>query len=393
MQHHRNFQSDFNHSTHKSHFGVEKTQNAHLITSDLWKIITGDDYNPHCSYEYSNQKTHSPLYVQTRNYNSSNDYSPVYRSRTFEVCRNNNSINFGNHEQIFNQYFPKIQEYTFDGNYYHYIQKIIEYYQPSSNDPKYHKKILDFLLQDLFNVVNDQFGYRVLQKFIECTSVENVDAIFNKVKPDFIELCFSQNGNHIAQRLITILSNRIPEIIDIVKDEVNRLALDSWGCRVIQKLFEILDIDVLEPLVDKVLNDASNLSTNQFGNYVVQSIVKKKPEHIDTLIEKFSDQFYKFSIHKNASNVVEQCINHANFTQLNIIIDKIIGTLSEGFNEDNIRNMAADNFGNYVLQRIIEKGTYTQNEAIRNILSDYQDFGNTKHVMNCLKNVLQRRQF
>jgi hypothetical protein len=139
---------------------------------------------------------------------------------------------------------------------------------------------------------------------------------------------------------------------------------------VVQRLFEKYDVDVLRDLVREVLRSAPDLATNQYGNYVVQNILEaRRPEHVSVLVRAFRGRFYEFSIHKFASNVIEKCIRGAGRAEQITIFTEIIG--EEGAYEDErIATMVADQFGNYVMQRIIEYGTESQQNAIYTVVYD-----------------------
>jgi hypothetical protein len=141
----------------------------------------------------------------------------------------------------------------------------------------------------------------------------------------------------------------------------------------VQRLFDRYDVDVLALLVSEVLRSAAELATNQYGNYVVQNILEaRRPGHVSALVAAFRGRFYEFSMHKFASNVIEKCIRGANRAEQIAIFAEIIG--EEGrYEERRIATMVGDQFGNYVMQRIIEYGTEGQQNAIYAVVYDEYD--------------------
>jgi hypothetical protein len=95
-------------------------------------------------------------------------------------------------------------------------------------------------------------------------------------------------------------------------------------------------------------------------------------EHVSALIGAFRGHFYEFSIHKFASNVIEKCIRGAIRPEQIAIFTEIIGGPDE-YEEERIARMVADQFGNYVVQRIIEHGTEGQQNAIYEVVYDRYD--------------------
>lgn len=367
-----------------------KNQCAHLINADLWEAVSGERLSTTRLFELQE------MYLPPINQAVKGQPVPTPQSLHYVMMAKDRQECHILQEQIskaspkeietiFNALYPNMNELVTDGAANFVIQRLCEFINSEQQT-----LLLKFFLQDIQRIVDHPNGCRVLQKFIEKTSVPNIDKIFIALLPNFIQLCSSQNGNHIAQRFILYLPDRIPIIIDTIKGHVVNLVIDNWGCRVIQQLFDSkIDIEKLLPLVDEVSGYAATLAVNQYGNYVVQNILSAgKPEHITTLIEQFTGHFYEFSIHKFASNVIEKCIRQANKQQKMAIFTEIIGT--EGnYDETRIYKMIMDQFGNYVIQRIIEFGSESQQNAIYTVVyKNYDTFmrcSYSKHVISCLQ--------
>ena len=343
---------------------------VHLIPSDLWAEITGERVSPDLLCQMQEFCLYSGAAPAPPPTSQGVTYAMMARDR--QECRNlQQKLQDGTpaeREVIFNALFPQIGELMFDCSANYVVQKLCEVATKEQQ-----QRLLRFFLADAKRVIEHANGCRVLQKFIECTDTKNVDALFVALKEKLIDLCRSLNGNHIVQRFIEILHGRVDEIIEILKPHLVELGVDNCGCRVVQKLFDIMSIDKLEPLVGEVLKHAQRLATNQYGNYVVQSILKaERKEHVLALIKAFTGHFYEFSVHKFASNVIEKCIRGATPDQRERIFEEIIG--EEGnYRSDRILTMIQDQFGNYVLQRIIEFGTKSQQNAINDVAYEHYD--------------------
>jgi hypothetical protein len=143
--------------------------------------------------------------------------------------------------------------------------------------------------------------------------------------------------------------------------------------------------------VHEILGAAAGLATNQYGNYVIQTILERGPdEDVVSLIRAFRGCFYQFSVHKFASNVIERCIRRCPQDQRDAIFGEIIGT--PGFWESGrILGMAGDQFGNYVIQRIIEFGTEDQQAAVYDVVYEHYDDlmqqQYSRHVINKLEKI------
>lgn len=355
---------------------------VHLISSDLWEAITGERSLPSTICEicdnsfYQNDFPHhqTSLYINAKDKIGSRNLQ-----QNLETCSPSER------NEIFQSLFPYFIELSQDptGNYV--IQKLCEF---ATDDQQ--EKMLNIFISNP-NFTDYPNGCRVLQKFLENSTIERVDKVYFSLHTNIISLCFSQNGNHIIQRFVEKLPNRVSEIVESIAPYTTKLVVDNCGCRVVQKLFDIYKIDQLTPLVEHILLTAPNLANDQYGNYVIQNIIQNgSPKDIETLLTSFKGHFYDFSIHKFASNVIEKCIQKATSEQRNSIFEEIIG--SDGnFKEERIFELIGDQFGNYVIQRILEFGTEEQCIAIFNVVDqNYEEFCTktyAKHVITRLKNL------
>lgn len=433
----KNSNQNFNHSD--ANVNINQMP-VHLISSDLWEAITGEHLSPISicqilSYYLPLTATHpnqngANFSSTDNNMNNANNFHYNNRNSSFETgngqslqgiqyvvmskdrlgSRNlQQQLEEGNKEErsiIFDALYPSFTDLVSDQAANFVIQKLCEV-----TTPEQHEKMLQFFLSHIESVVDQPNSCRVLQRFIECNSsgteaISNVEKIFDAVKkaPGLLNLCFSQNGNHIVQRFIELLPDRTNEVIRCIIPHLVDLAGDNCGCRVVQRLFERYSVDILAPLVDEVLKHSASLATNQYGNYVVQNILEaKRPEHISRLISNFKGHFYNFSMHKFASNVVEKVIRAADGYEQQIIFNEILGgneddnsynhgkSSNKRYKEDRILNMIMDQFGNYVMQRIIEFGSESQQNTIANVVYNNYDslitINFAKHVISKLEEI------
>ena len=362
---------------------------VNLITSKLWEAITGEKLTVEalCSVLGTSIPTNE---TQTVNLIQSQQQQYVLlskdstQSRALQTKIEESSP--AEQAMIFDALAPSLQELVFDQFANFVIQKLCEVATKEQQDV-----LLKFFLSDINRIVEHSIACRVLQRFMETTSKENVDQLFTALKPNLMGLCLSQNGNHIVQRFVITLPDKLQEIIDCILPNVISLAVDNCGCRIVQRLFEQHKITKLAPIVEEVLKNAVDLATNQYGNYVIQYILQSEcKEYISALLRAFKGKFYKFSIHKFASNVIEKCITYGSEEERQDIFSEIIGTPGN-FDTARILSMVKDQFGNYVIQRIIEYGTHPQRDAVYEVVYENYELLSTvqysRHVLTRLHNL------
>jgi hypothetical protein len=365
---------------HGSEFAAAR--HPHLISCELWEAMTGERVSP----DHLTRLFDSSIPNSEPSSEASSHFISMARDRQGSrfLQQRINDCTPRERKLIFESLLPVLGELVMDPTSNYVIQKLCEYMNP---DQELH--LLQFFLSDLHTVIDHQNGCRVLQKFMDHASPGHVDQLFCAVRPEFIHLGHSTNGNHIVQKFIVGLPSRLDDIIALLKPHVLELVVDNCGCRVIQKLFDHYEIAQLRPLVTEILGAAANLATNQYGNYVVQTILERGPdEDVVALMRTFVGCYYDFSIHKFASNVIEKCIRRSSPTQRDAIFVEIIG--SHGNWEcQRILTMVSDQFGNYVIQRIIEFGTEDQQAVVYDVVYDnYEDLLQqqySRHVINKLE--------
>ena len=378
----------FNAKQRKNSFNMTEDYSVmavHPISSDLWEAITGERLSPEnicqiCQGSIGLGEQVSPINIHYIAMARDRHGSRMLQQKLTECTPQER-------KNITDSLLSKLDELVYDPCANYVIQKVIEL----TDDSEDQRQLLEFLLANVQTVIDHQNGCRVLQKFIEQTDAKNVEKIYLTLRERIVDLCSSANGNHIVQLFIDILPEYIPEMIEAIRPYVNFLVVDHCGCRVVQKLFDKVEISKLQSLVHEVLKIAPELAVNQYGNYVIQHILESGSNaEIVALFKAFEGRFYEFSMHKFASNVIEKCIRRANPAQKEALFSEEIGTDGD-FHLDRILTLIGDQFGNYVIQRIIENGTESHLDAIANVVyNNYDDLIKrpySKHVIMKLENL------
>lgn len=103
----------------------------------------------------------------------------------------------------------------------------------------------------------------------------------------------------------------------------------------------------------EILENVRELCKNQSGNYVIQHVLLHGlPQHRTAVIQSLRGSILALSRHKFASNVVEKCISSASRQDRELLIDEMVGRDEDA--EPPLLAMVKDQFGNYVVQRLID---------------------------------------
>ena len=131
------------------------------------------------------------------------------------------------------------------------------------------------------------------------------------------------------------------------------MSLNSYGCRVIQRLLEKVQEPQRRFILAELHAEGPKLITDSYGNYVTQHVIEHGlPEDRAKIVSLIKAQFLVFSKHKFASNVVERCLVCGDDEQRRELVLTVIAENDRG--ETNLLNLLKDGYGNYVIQKMLE---------------------------------------
>ncbi|XP_068637285.1 pumilio homolog 5-like isoform X2 [Aristolochia californica] len=262
---------------------------------------------------------------------------------------------------VFEEVLPHASTLMTDvfGNYV--IQKFFEH-----GSPEQRKQLADQLTGCILPLSLQMYGCRVIQKALEVIEIDQKTQLVLELDGHVMRCVRDQNGNHVIQKCIECVpTDKIGFIISAFHGQVATLSTHPYGCRVIQRVLEhCTDEQQTQCIVDEVLQSASSLAQDQYGNYVTQHVLERgKPHERSQIIGKLAGQIVQMSQHKFASNVIEKCLEHGGTSERELLIEEIVGQ-TEG--NDNLLIMMKDQFANYVVQKILETCTDKQREVLLN---------------------------
>ena len=268
-------------------------------------------------------------------------------SKTQNGCRYLQNIILKNPELIRNLFFPKFLEHIKElsnGQFSNYLIK----------------KIFQFLTEDLIlkliqtlkpmmeQIGTNQYGTKVLQDLIDYLTTEKLFISFvNIILPYVKNLIIDLNGSHIIYKLIITKNKYVKIIENIICMQVKDIAITRKGCNFLKKYFEFANEKDLINIKKNILKYLNEIITDQYGNYVIQSILTKEGSPLEEdFINKISKNIVFYSNNKFSSNAVEKCFENAKMK--NIVLNQFL-------NPEIFETIIMDEFGNYVIQKAIAK--------------------------------------
>ena len=267
--------------------------------------------------------------------------------------------------KILNVCFEKIIEIITDsfGNYL--VQKLYDY----MNEEKF-LQLIALIKFDIYHICINSFGTRAIQKLIDYLKTENLMKNFlNLIKPIVKGIIVDINGSHILLKLVDLKNNLVNKcIFEEIKENILSISMHKHGCCVLQKCIEKTNSDDKgkDKLIESLINNCKVLISDQCGNYIIQFIISLKNEKInEKIVSVLITNLEDYSKQKFSSNVVEKILECCS----NKICQKIIDVLK--YNDKIILGILFDKFGNYVLQKALQRSDEPTQHHILGIMAPH----------------------
>jgi len=281
-------------------------------------------------------------------------------AKTQNGCRYLQNIILKKPELIRNIFFPKFLEHIKElsnGQFSNYLIK--KTFQFLSEDLIL--KLIQALKPIMEQIGTNQYGTRVLQDLIDYLTSEKLFISFvNIILPYVKILIIDLNGSHIIYKLIMTKNKYVKIIENIICLQVKDIAITRKGCNFLKKYFEFSNEKDLINIKNNILKNLNEIITDQYGNYVIQSILAKEGSPLEEdFIKEISKNIVFYSNNKFSSNAVEKCFE--NTKMKNIVLNQFL-------QPEIFENIIMDEFGNYVIQKAIAKADIKRKKIMFQLL-------------------------
>ncbi|GAA0181269.1 RNA metabolism protein [Lithospermum erythrorhizon] len=196
----------------------------------------------------------------------------------------------------------------------------------------------------------DQYGSRFIQQKLETATIEEKNIVLQEIIPQALTLMTDVFGNYVIQKFFEHgMSAQRSELANKLFGHVLTLSLQMYGCRVIQKAIEVVDVDQKIKMVEELDGHVMRCVRDQNGNHVIQKCIECVPEdHIQFIVSSFFGQVVTLSTHPYGCRVIQRVLEHCQDpTTQSKVMEEILVSVSM---------LAQDQYGNYVIQHVLEHG-------------------------------------
>lgn len=158
-------------------------------------------------------------------------------------------------------------------------------------------------------------------------------------------------GNYVIQKCIEFgPQEHVLQLLSQINGSVLSLTKHIYACRVVQKFIEVLDLDKQMEIIDELKDHIYDWIFDLYGNHVIQKIIEKVPPEETLLIQSWAlENCRELCLHTYGCRIIQRIIEYCPDSCTSALYDEIIN--------NQILDLWKDQFGNYVIQLILEKGT------------------------------------
>ncbi|KAL4884077.1 armadillo-type protein [Aspergillus karnatakaensis] len=250
--------------------------------------------------------------------------------------------------------FREIEENTMPlaldifGNYV--IQKLFEHGNQAQK-----KQMAERMKGQIYSLSMAAYGCRVVQKALEHVLTDQQAWMVKELEQNILRCVDDSNGNHVVQKAIERVPPKYTKfIVKAFEKQMEAQATHAFGCRVIQRMLEHCEPQDRRLLLDELRRSTEKLIEDQYGNYVIQHVIQHGDElDRSAMISVVKKDLLRYSKHKFASNVVEKSIEYGTDAERRDLIVTLTTQNSKDPNDKQLHDLMSDQYGNYVIQKVI----------------------------------------
>jgi len=301
-----------------------------------------------------NNNNNNPTIKSNINDNSNQNYKrSESRKKTYpnfnnnEISQkniNNNLLMTCNCNQLFYQNHNNLNQINYNTEYLIFQLKF-----NLERNGKIDHYIYSLVKGVFFNIIKNQKGSKIFQKYLKSTHCDILHQIFLELKPNLEEIITDFYANYFCKRFFTYLNqkDRIDFLLVIEKSMV-KLSSDSIGTYPIQTIIEHVGSKNEKNIIINALKDnIKELSFDPFGSHVIEKLLSCfEEEYVGFIYNYIVDNFLELAYNNNGICVVKKILNLTHKTNLHDKLKIIV--------KENVNQLITHPYGNFVIQVVVE---------------------------------------
>ncbi|KAK3820741.1 MAG: armadillo-type protein, partial [Linnemannia elongata] len=246
------------------------------------------------------------------------------------------------------------------------IQRCFEFGSPSQIS-----LLAQAMRGNILTLACDPFGCHVVQKALdnaeEDCKARIVTEMFRKIRETIVH----RYACHVWQKVFEIRwVDAPPAVMTYVNSAVvggwAGVAVDETGSLVVQNIFENCTEHDKRPVLNEILQSVTTIAKGQWGNWVIQHILEHgSPADRATVTQKILEDAVNLSLDQYASKVVEKTLQEVMGQYIHIVSTN---TLNQDRPRIPLIDIAADQYGNYIIQYILTNAGQAHRETCAGLI-------------------------
>uniref|UniRef100_A0A914IFP7 PUM-HD domain-containing protein n=1 Tax=Globodera rostochiensis TaxID=31243 RepID=A0A914IFP7_GLORO len=245
------------------------------------------------------------------------------------------------------------------------IEHLIEHGLPEDRE-----RIVRSLQGDIMKYAQDKFGSLVMRKCFVCGTADQKKALFDNVcvgGPQTLQnvrqLMADEFGHYVIEKFFEYgTEDQKAQLVDALRGHVLELALQMHGSYVIQTALKSVDkasqIEIIEELTPR--SCVIRCIKDQYGMHVMNTIFELvEPQRlqfvVDAILSSPSDSVASLSLHECGYRVIQRMLEHCTEQQKRYVLEQL---------RDIVPTLIMDKYGSFVIQHVIEHGRPEDRERI-----------------------------
>ena len=359
-----------------------------LKTTDFLSLGTSNDKN------FKSFDIKSLIFIENNNFNFNSfinckDYSYSFykdiNSNNFKRTIKNNNSSYFTDKMFSNQ---KILNYNNNRLNSELEILLIETYKILIKLEKISQNCLNKLKGKFEQIIRTYKGSRLFQNYLKNTKIDILHQIFLEIKNKLSDLLKDNYANYFCKKLFDCLNqkDRI-EYLSLIQKDLGILAIDVTATYPIQGIIEQLGSIAEKNIIYLGIKDYIKIFCyNTYGAYVIEKILSNfEDRFIQEIIDFACNNFLDLAYHVNGVCVVKKIILMTHKKELHKKIKKKI--------YDNTLKLIVHQYGNYVIQVIIENWEDNEIKEIIDLCKDkYVSLSNQKYSSNAVERIIEKNK-
>lgn len=274
--------------------------------------------------------------------------------------------------------------------------QLLEEFRTTRNSKKFELKDI---VGHFVEFSGDQYGSRFIQQKLEAATATEKQMVFKEISPNALHLMTDVFGNYVIQKFFEHGTAEQKKVLgEVLQGNVLSLSLQMYGCRVVQKALEVISFEQQGKVVRELEGHVLKCIKDQNGNHVIQKVIEQVPANLVLfIIETFEGKVFSLATHPYGCRVIQRILEHCSSQQRQKMVnDPILGpgivaqlnVLKELLASTS--DLVVDQYGNYVIQHVLEHGKKEdKKEIIRHLSGQILKLSQHKFASNVIEKCVQ----